>query len=281
MTHEDVPAVAVLQVQTFAELERRMHGGEPAPPPDIRRVVEPRIEHLVSTDPGGAWVVERDGEIAGAALALLREGIWGLSLLVVAPAHQSDGLGRLLLQATLDYAAGARGALILSSEDPRALRSYFRAGFDMRPLIDSAGTVRRRPARDPGVREGRWPEDREIVDAAGRYVRGAGHGRDVPAWLRAGGRLYVHDGGGFAMMVASGVRAVAAHDEEVAAALLRAALRDVPDGARATVEMMSAGQEWAVETVLDAGLDLRPSGALMARGEVGPLRPYLPSGAYL
>ena len=36
-----------------------------------------------------------------------------------------------------------------------------------------------------------------------------------------------------------------------------------------------------METVLDAGLALRPSGAIMARGAIGPLAPYLPSGAYL
>ena len=34
-------------------------------------------------------------------------------------------------------------------------------------------------------------------------------------------------------------------------------------------------------TVLDAGLPLRNDGAVFVRGDVGPLRPYIPSGAYL
>jgi len=30
-----------------------------------------------------------------------------------------------------------------------------------------------------------------------------------------------------------------------------------------------------------ARLELRPSGAVLLRGDVGPFRPYLPGGAYL
>jgi hypothetical protein len=36
-----------------------------------------------------------------------------------------------------------------------------------------------------------------------------------------------------------------------------------------------------VRPVLDAGLVLKPGGAVFVRGDVGPLTPYLPSGAYL
>lgn len=281
MTQEDVPAAAVLQYDTFADLEYRMTGAALGPRPDLRALVEPRIRHLLATDPGGAWVAERNGELAGAALALMRERIWGLSLLVVEPSHQSAGVGRSLLENTLDYGADAEGALIVASADPRALRAYFRAGFDLRPLMDSGGPVRRRPPRDASVRVGRWPEDRGIVDAAGRFVRGAGHGRDVPAWMAVGGRLYVHESGGFAIRNGGALKVLAAREPSVAAGLLRTVLHDVPEGEKAEVEMIAAGQDWAVEVVLDAGLELRPSGALMARGDVGPLRPYLPSGAYL
>ncbi len=33
--------------------------------------------------------------------------------------------------------------------------------------------------------------------------------------------------------------------------------------------------------MLDAGLVLKPGGAVFVRGDVGPFTPYLPSGAYL
>jgi hypothetical protein len=38
----------------------------------------------------------------------------------------------------------------------------------------------------------------------------------------------------------------------------------------------------ALDICLDAGLELRVGvGAVFADGEIGPLRPYLPSGAFL
>ncbi len=43
----------------------------------------------------GAFVAEREGVIVGAAQAFQRERLWVLALLVVDPAQQSDGAGRL------------------------------------------------------------------------------------------------------------------------------------------------------------------------------------------
>ena len=284
MSVDDVPAVVDLQYRTFTDLDRRMRPGHDEPagggPADAWRA-EARVRHLIATDPGGAWVAEEEGEVRAAALALVREGIWGLSLLVVSPAHQSGGLGRSLLENTLAYGADAAGGLIIASEDARAIRAYSRAGFDLRPVMDARGRVVRRPPAEPGVRAPRWPDDLDLIDAVGRFVRGAGHGPDVPAWLEIGARVYVHDDGGFAVRAGGETKIVAAREPEVAAALLRQVLHDVPEGVAADVSFLAAGQQWAVETVLEAGLSLVPSGAIMARGEVGPLAPYLPSGAYL
>ena len=272
MTYQDAGAVVALA--------EALWGDPAAPSAPLPRLV--RVRHLIDTDPGGAWVAEEAGELRGAALALVREGVWGLSLLIVDAAHQSAGLGRSLLQNTLDYGSDAAGGIILSSEDPRALRSYSRAGFDLRPAMDATGPVRQRPPADPAVRPVRWPEDRELLEGAGRYVRGAGHGPEVPPWLEIGLRVRVHEAGGFGVAAGDGeVKIVAARDPEVAAAILRTLLHDVPEGAKAGVEFITAGQEWAVETVLDAGLELKPGGAVMTRGDVGPMAPYIPSGAYL
>jgi hypothetical protein len=52
-------------------------------------------------------------------------------------------------------------------------------------------------------------------------------------------------------------------------------------GATLTVDFLTAGQDWAIRACLDAGLALSPDGPLFAGGDVGPLRPYIPSGAYL
>jgi GNAT superfamily N-acetyltransferase len=276
----DAPAVFDLQVMTFDALDAQLGRPRSGPPPDP----EPgrlRVRHLAGTDPDGAWLaVDDDGTPVGAALALLREGLWGLSLLVVHPAHQSEGIGSALLDRTLAYANGARGGLILGSEDARALRVYHRAGFALRPCLDAAGPIRRRPPASPAVREVRWPQDRELVDAAGRAVRGAGHAGEIPVLLAGGIEVLVHEAGGFAAHAGGRLRVLAAHDPAVATELLETVLARTT-AEEAEVDFIDAGQPWAFDVVLEAGLRLRPGGATCVRGEVGPLRPYLPSGAYL
>jgi hypothetical protein len=74
---------------------------------------------------------------------------------------------------------------------------------------------------------------------------------------------------------------VAGTDEQAAARALKAALASVPRGATVTVDFLTAGQDWAVRACLDAGLALSPDGPFFTGGDVGPLRPYIPSGAYL
>ncbi len=239
-----------------------------------------RMHHLTTTDPGGAWVhTGADGVVDGVALAILREGIWGLSLLIVHPGRQSEGIGRDLMAAATGYGAEAHGGIILASSDARALRTYWRAGFKLLPAFDVRGAVRNPPPASAAVREGRWPTDRDLTDAVGRAVRGAAHGNDLEPYLVSGLRLRVHDDGGFAIHAPDGrVRMLAATDERVARTLLETILHDLPT---AEIDFIDARQDWAIDVVLEAGLRLIPEGATCVRGELGPMRPYLPSGAYL
>src|SRR5579859_2393057 len=46
-----------------------------------------RLAHLLRTDPEGAFVAVRGGKIVGAAEAMIRERLWCLSLLAVAPSQ--------------------------------------------------------------------------------------------------------------------------------------------------------------------------------------------------
>ena len=236
-----------------------------------------RSRHLVQTDPGGAWAVEAGGEVVGVALALVREGLWGLSLLIVREDHQSAGHGRTLMNAALAHGEGADAGLILASDDPRALRTYWRAGFALRPSLDVKGPVRTTPRAAAGVREARWPADRDLVDATSRAVRGAAHGTDIDMMISNGRRLLVHDGGGFAVCAPNRVQLLAATDDRVATELLETALTEEDR----TVDFLDAQQDWAIDVVLRAGMKVVPSGAVCVRGEPGPLRPYIPSGAYL
>jgi GNAT superfamily N-acetyltransferase len=277
MHPEDVDAVYQVSVDAFADLDRRM-GDRPervAPGSGARL----RVGRPLRTDPGGAWVAERDdGTIIGGALAIVREGVWGLSLLVVRPGEQSNGAGRELLARAFAYGERARGWIILASRDPRALRAYARLGLHLHPALAARGHPS--VAAPPDVRPG-TADDLELSIAVDRAVRGAPHGEDVLALVEAGGRLVVLPERGYAVLRGGEVRLLAAHDEQSAATLLRGCLA-AADGQEAAVEWITSAQAWAVAPCLEAGLELRADvGAVFLGGEVGRFAPYLPSGTYL
>jgi GNAT superfamily N-acetyltransferase len=265
-----------LAFAAFTDLEERQ-GDEPIEPPP-EHLIERRFRRVIETDPGGAWLAEEDGRPIGAALAILREGLWGLSMLVVHPDAQSGGVGRALLERTLRYGDGARGGIIASSGDARALRAYARAGFAMHPAVQASGVPRRRemPA---GAREGSL-DDLALTETVDRAVRGAAHGSDIEALL-TDSRMLVVEGRGYALARRDHLALLAATDEEAARDLLRGIIATAPEGDSFRVEHITAAQGWAVDVVLDAGLALDVRNALFLRGDVGPFHPYLPSGAYL
>ena len=258
-------------------------GDPPGTEPEEQRITRTRgrIAHLLATDPDGAWVAEVDGDVAGVSLALLREGVWGLSLYSVAPDLQGRGIGKALLDRTLEYGADSRGGIILSTEDPKAMRRYARAGFQMHPTLAAAGILDRSalpgdlPVREAGE------QGFELAAEVDREIRGGAHGPDLGQMLEQGFRLHVYDGRGYVMERQGRPVLLAARDEEAARALLWAAFAQAAPGATVDIDFISAGHDWAVDVALTAGLALSPNGVLFVRGELGPLSPYLPSGAYL
>jgi GNAT superfamily N-acetyltransferase len=273
----DIDAVHQVTVDAFQDLNRRF--GEPPEPAGPVAAARVRIGRLLAADPGGAWVAERRGEVVGCALALMREGVWGLSLLVVSPGAQSSGAGRELLARAWQYGAGARGRIVLASRDPRALRSYARLGLRIHPAVAARGRPRNVQAL-PEVRAG-TRHDLPLTEEVDRAVRGAAHGEDLLALVEAGGELLVLPGRGYAVVRDGAVRLLAAFDEDAAATLLRACLAAAGPH-EASVEWITSAQNWAVAPCLEAGLQLRTDlGCVFLGGDVGPFRPYLPSGAYL
>jgi GNAT superfamily N-acetyltransferase len=248
-----------------------------------RRVA--RVAHLLETDPDGAWVAEdADGAVVGVALSIVREGVWGLSLLGVRPDLQSQGVGRRLLEGALRTLEGCRGGIILATTDARAMRSYFRAGFRLVPCVAAAGEINRSriPAglrARPGTLEDE--RDRALIDAASRHVRGATHAPDVETLRAAGCELLVHDGGGWAMRRDGSPVVLAAHDDDVAADLLWSCFAGGPAGGTVHVDFIAHDNDWAITVALDMGLSLATEGPVFVRGELGTMAPYLPSGAYL
>jgi predicted N-acetyltransferase YhbS len=276
MEPRDVDAVHEVTAAAFEDLARRF-GEEPAAPGPIE-ATRVRVGRLRSTDPGGAWVAERRGEVVGASLGIVREGLWGLSLLVVRPDAQSNGAGRELLARAYEHGNGARGRVVLASPDARALRSYSRLGLRLHPAVQASGRPRG-ATMPPEVRRGTLA-DLPLTVAVDRAVRGAAHGDDIRALLQVGGDVLVLDDRGYAVVRDGAVRLLAATDEAGAATLLRGCLAVAGDR-QASVEWITSAQGWAIEPCLDAGLDLRMDGAVFLAGDVGPFAPYLPSGAYL
>jgi GNAT superfamily N-acetyltransferase len=283
MTSGDVRAVDDCANLAFGELGARTHQLWPEPTSEDKRRQHARFAHLLRQDAGGCWVATAEDAVVGAAVAILREGVWGLSLLVVAPEHQGAGVGRVLLDRALAYGdGGERGGIILSSNDPAAIRCYRRAGFELRPALIAHGSplpAERLPGGAP-VRAGS-AADLAFCEEVGRLVRGASHGPDLRALIEGGCELVIAEDGGFCIHLDSTPRLLAARDEESARSLLLAVLAAAPAGKTAFVPFLDERQAWAMDCALAAGLELEPGGPVCVRGELGPMAPYLPSSAYL
>jgi GNAT superfamily N-acetyltransferase len=240
-----------------------------------------RIRHLLDTDPGGSWVAEHDGRVAGVALALIREGVWGFSLFAVAEALHGRGIGRTLFARCWEYGAGARDHLILSTTNPQAMGIYARTGLPIRPCVAAAGIpdLSRAPELNGAVDAGE--AGIPLADAIGRELRGAGHGRDLPVPMAHGARLLVFEDRAFALARDNNLIVLGARDEQAAQHMLWGVFAAAGPGATVNVDFLTAGQDWALPVCLDAGLALSPDGPMFAGGTLGPLAPYIPSGAYL
>jgi ribosomal protein S18 acetylase RimI-like enzyme len=279
MLEADIPAVHDLMGAAFGDLDRRLGAKYAGPHPQLAQT-RLRFGRVLATDPDGSFVAERDGRVAGCASAIVREGLWGLSMFIVDPAAQGTGVGRELLAAAVAYGNGCRGRVILASRDPRAIAMYARLGLDMEPSVSAQGVPRNVEARD--VRPG-GAQDLPLTEAIDRAVRGAAHGHDLLAMIAGGQELLIAPDRGYAVRLGGTVRLLAAFDERGAADVLRGALaRMEAEAETANVEWITARQRWAVPVCLDAGLHFSTNaGPVFTGGDVGPFHPYLPSGSYL
>ena len=240
-----------------------------------------RLAHPLATDPHGAFAAESaDGTLVGVAEAIVREGLWCLSLLTVLPGAQEKGVGRALLEAASGYEPAAGARIIVSSDDPRALWLYATAGFSMRPALAAEGPLDRSRLPRPDARiRAVGPRDIEALASISRDVRGAAHTPELEHMLEVGEPLLRLGDRGFACAGHLGL--LAARDEEAAQALLWAALSEQdPTLVSVGVRWITAGQDWAVDVVTSAGLRLATFGALCTQGLTAPLQPYLPSPAF-
>jgi hypothetical protein len=207
--------------------------------------------------------------------------VWGFSLFGIAEELQGRGLGRALFARCWAYGAKARGHIVLSTTNPAAMAVYARTGLPVRPCLAAAGIpdLSRAPELD-GV-EDAGEAGIPLADAIGRELRGAGHGRDLPVPMAHGARLLVYQDRAFAVARGSNILMVGARDADAAQRVLWALFATAGPGATVNVDFLTAGQDWALPVCLDARLALSPDGPMFAGGMLGPMAPYIPSGAYL
>jgi len=278
MTPGDVPGAAGVWQDAFWALRTRL--GLPALARSVadNRRLERRLAFLLSTDPDGSWVAEEPGRITGLAQAFIRDGIWVLSLLGVAPDRQGRGAARALLDRTLDYGTPGSPGMIQASADPRAIALYAGAGFSLHPAIAAWGPVRGPVEVPEEVRVGD-PSDLDVVAAVDRELKGAAR-TDVVGFLLSldDHRLLVDGTTGYAMVTGDRVVTMGALDQRSASRLLGAALAGVRPGGSFQMNWVTSNQQWAVRDLVAAGVALHPYGPVMLRGLLAPPSPYIPSG---
>jgi GNAT superfamily N-acetyltransferase len=285
MRPEDVPVVERLTAVSFHELDTRTVPGS-WPAPELRPLERAdnwivRTSHLLATDPGGCWVAEDDSGVLGVAVSFRRELAWILASYAVRPDLQGRGIGRPLFEAALTHSHGCLRGMLSASDDPKALRRYAAAGFQLHPMMLLRGTVDRSalPVVDK-VREG-GAGDIELMDSLDRRTRGAAHGPDHPLMLTSM-RLLVSDtstGQGYVYVTPGGEPALlAAENRRTAARLLWTVLADTRG--EISVGHLTGANDWAVTVGLAARLDLHQRGFLALRG-MKPPSPYVHHGALL
>ena len=272
MRAADVEPAFEVQRRAVVDLSSRM-GRAPWDMPAGRGLV--RLRHLLQTDPDSCWVHEGEQGVDGVAQALVRDGTWFLSLLMVDPPVQGTGVGTALLDATLTTSTDR--SWITSTDDPAALRRYRRAGFALHPAYTATGPLDRSLLTlTSGVREGSYAEDVALVDRVLRHCRGAGVHGDLAFVEAVGLQLLVHEQG-FALVRPGALAWLAATTEAAGRELLMAAVAAAGDGVE--VDWLTGQQQWAIKVCLDLRLSLR-AGATVCLGDGMRLTgAYLPNGA--
>jgi GNAT superfamily N-acetyltransferase len=282
MTSDDVAGAERVTAVGFHELDTRMFRRSwPDPqlrPPDRGAAWSRRTQHLLTTDPGGCWVAERDAELLGVVVSFVREKMWLLASYAVVPGAQGLGLGRALLAPALEHGRGSLRGMLNASNDPKAVRRYHDAGFRLYPQMFLRGSPDRTtiPVVEK-VREGS-ASDIDLMDSLDRRTRGAAHGADHEIMLEQY-RLVVSDtstGQGYAYLD-DGVALLAATDRRTAARLMWEAIASSDD---VLIGHITPENDWAVEVGLAARLEL-DQGGYQALRRMKPPKLYLPHGALM
>jgi ribosomal protein S18 acetylase RimI-like enzyme len=269
-------------------MERR--GRPAARPADAPVASDARA--VLASDPDGYFCAVEGGQIRGMVSALVRGGVWYLSMFFVLPGDQGRGLGRALLERALAYgeARGTELRCTWATLDPRAQARYIVAGMAPRwpiyRLDADAAAVARLEARvglDPRRREP--PCEPGAAERLTAEVFGHDRTGDLAHWRGDGGTTVAIERGGevaaFAYRRGERIGPAAGRDET---ALLQAVAAAAATGAggEGSVTMRVPGAcASLLEALTGCGFRIGDPTLFMASRLFGRPELYLPSGPIL
>ena len=236
--------------------------------------------HLLKT---GGMFVALDPEPVGFSAAVVRDGVWFLSLLWVLPERHGSGVGSALLQEALAWGRGSTIFSVVASPYPVAQLIYLRSS--MYPLyvqLDLAGTVRAaEPVDGMDELDG---SDQGWVDELDREVRGIARPEDHGFWQQEARGLALRREGspiGYVYGWPDGkIGPGASREPSDVPRLLAAASGLLPGGAAITVAVPSAN--WtALRELIRLGFAPTGSNTFMASRPLGDPSRYISSGGAL
>ncbi len=276
LAEAEIDLVHPLAARSFDDLSVRL--GRPVEPPNELDTAHHTAQHRYLQRTGSALgAYDGEGVLSGVALSSVRGTLWQLALLVVEPGAQSAGAGRALLEAALQTAPTGGVRTFSSSRDARALRAYAKAGFRLLPALSGSGVVDPAMLGDhAGVRTGDIWRDAERV--------GVAHLADDIAFVLAEGGSWLVADRGCALVISGAtrtlVRVLSAGSAVEGQSLLRAALLEAGSGSVALSPLVPQ-QDWAVDVVLAARLELGVGGPVAVAGVADPLAGLCPPAAVM
>src|SRR5262245_44930087 len=197
LEERDVESAGDVNFVAFYDVAAR-HGQPPVvtTPADARGYVR----HLLAFDPLGGLVAELDGEIVGMAWVHLRRPVATIGPVAVEPRVQGRGIGRLLVERSIEV-AGPRipqVRLVQESFNPTSLALYLRTGFRVvAPLLELELPPGTRVAgvapSGARLRAGSSADRTRLAERDGRAF-GAPRPQSIDLYLRSGRALLAERG---------------------------------------------------------------------------------------
>jgi GNAT superfamily N-acetyltransferase len=177
-TEDDLSDIGRIFDDSSAWLTEKYRPDQVGRPPVAVANREGLYHHLLRT---GAMFVALDPGPAGFSAAVVRDGVWFLSLLWVLPEHHGSGIGSALLQETLAWGRGSAVFSVVASPYPVAQLIYMRSSmYPLYAQVDMAGSLQpSEPAEGIGPLE---TSDGAWVDELDREVRGIARPEDHEFW---------------------------------------------------------------------------------------------------